>query len=151
MDDNTRSNNDVCYRNNKDKSNYDRLKFSTTSFTDLIDAQQNNSYSGIPTDKIDMYSQLLNGVRSEYNTKCYQTRGTNNPLPLPTLPGKYNTAHGDITVEDGNLRGNDIRQKNPLRYVPNNDERIFDIFSENVIRPSNFVEKTSRNGQQTRF
>jgi hypothetical protein len=155
MTDNTRSKNDDCYKNNRDESNYNRLKFSTTSFTDLINAQQTGSYFGstvrheftVPSDKIDIYSELLNGVRPGC---CYQVRGTDNPLPLPTLPAMYNTAHGDISTEDNNVRGNNIRLKNPLRYVPDNIERTFGIF-DSMIKPSNYVENSSRNGQQTRF
>lgn len=158
MDENTRSRNDSCYIENQEKSNYDRLKFRTTSFSDLIDGQRNGTFFGstvksefaVPSNKIDTYSQLVNGVRGDYNSKCYTTRGTSNPLPLPTYPGKYNIAHGDIDAEDNNLRGNDIREKNPLRYVPDNVSRTFGIF-DGMTKPSNFVESVNRSGQGTRF
>ena len=158
MTENTRSRDDDCYIKSREKSNYDRLKFRTTSFTDLIDAQKTGSYFGstsrnalaVPADKIDTYSQLVNGVRGDYNSKCYTYRGTSNPLPLPTYPTKINTAHGNIDTEDNNLRGNELREINPIRYVPEYQDRTFGIF-EGITKPSNVVENTSRNGQQTRF
>jgi hypothetical protein len=156
MSENTRTTSDPCYINNKETSNYDRLKFLTTSFTDLLDAQRNGQYFGsttkreyaVPADKIDTYSQLVNGVRGDYNSKCYTTRGTNNPLPLPTFPSQINLAHGNFESDD--LRGSEIRPKNPLRYVPDNISRTFGIF-DGMVTPSNMVDITNRSGEQTRF
>jgi hypothetical protein len=153
MSDNTRSTNDSCFIQNKDKSNFDREKYSTTSFTDLIEAQRNggsfNSVDyGIPSDKINIYSELVNGIRGGYNSECYTTRGTRNNLPI-ILGAKYNVSHGDIDVEDS-IRDDFIRDKNPPRYLADNVDRVFEIFT-GLVTPTNNVTKVSQAGIQTRF
>lgn len=152
---------DKCYKDIKIKSDNHKLRYYTTSFSDLLDAQINkDNFFGltiknelfVPTSKIDIYSDLINGENGMKLTNQYTKRGTNTSYPLPTIPGKYQTAHGDIDIED-NLRMVNINkyQKSCITIECNHNERTFQLFTENNFPVNAVADIKFKVGVQTRF
>jgi hypothetical protein len=152
---------DDCYQVARNNSDGKKLRYYTTSFKDFLDAQTNKeNYFGltiknelfVPTSKIDTYSDLVNGTNGQMLTNQYTKRGTDTSYPLPTIPAKYQLAHGNIEIED-NLRmvNNYKTQKSCLPIECNYNEKTFQIFEKNS-PPQNIAQNVKLQvGVQTRF
>lgn len=98
---------DPCYIQLHSEENNKKLKFVTTNYIDLLDGKDKLNFFGIsvkdqlfvPSDKMNTYSDLLNGSQGNIMTNPNVRYGFG-PLPMPTLPSRYQLYHGDIDVED---------------------------------------------------
>lgn len=114
-----------------------KLKYYTTNTADMINAKDSYNMYGIdlkdglfvPAKLIDNDSFLR--ANKKGNTRQKGNYSNNSALPFPTLPARYNVAHGDTTIEDG------IRQ-NPVEPNKNSTNpkdtafynRTFSIFND---------------------
>ena len=163
-----RLNNDACYINQRDTSNNKKLKFITTNHIDLIEAKDKLNFFGIgvrdtlfvPGEKIDDYSNLLNGKNGQVLTNCNVKNGFGT-LPMPTTPYRGQLQHGDIKIEDSMRNNLGIKKNTCLPRESNFEKRVFSIFddSQNILTPSAIksVEtpdigfSLGRSGMATRF
>lgn len=163
-----RLNNDACYINQKEVSNNKKLKFVTTNHIDLIEAKDNYNFFGmttrnelfVPGEKIDTYSNLLNGKNGQILTNCNVRNGFGS-LPMPTMPFKGQLRHGDVDIEDSIRNNLQVKQKPCLPSESDFQKRSFSIFDEsnNIPIPQaiHSVETPTagfslgRNGIATRF
>lgn len=163
-----RLNSDACYNQQKDVSNNKKLKFVTTNFKDLIDAKEKLNFFGIgmrdqlfvPSDKIDTYSNLLNGQNGDVLTNCKVKNGFGQ-LPMPTMPYRGQLHHGDVTIEDSMREIQEVNKKSILPRDNNFQTRSFAIFTPTLDIPIpqavQSVEtpqigfQLGRNGDPTRF
>ncbi len=98
---------DDCAEQLKNVDNSKKLKFVTTNYADLLNAQEEKNFFGIatkdylfvPSDKIDSYSELLDGREGNKLTNC-NIKTDLGQLPLSTMPFKGQLAHGDTEKED---------------------------------------------------
>ena len=158
---------DDCDISQRNYDNNKKLKYFTTSFKDLEDVQLKNNIFGIglkdelfiPSDKIDMYSSLLNGVDGNKLTNC-NVKNILTQLPIPTTPFRGQLQHGDIDIEDNNVRSSSQVKKNScLPRIINFYERSFYIFDKEIPVPNalDSIETpddgfyTGRNGISSRF
>lgn len=122
---------DPCYLQTKNNSNVTSYKYMTTSFDDLIKNKEIGNYSirhelTSPSDFIDIHSELLESKI----TNCLAYRGTDNQLPVSTIPAKYQLFHGTPEMED-QLRAKDLKQKKSCANVLfNKTARTFAIFDD---------------------
>lgn len=150
---------DMCDITQRNFSNDKKLKFVTTTFRDLIDAQEKRNFFGmdiqdklfVPSDKMDENSNLLHGQTGNILTN---SKGTSElgALPMATTPGRYRLYHGDVTVED-NMRN--FMDLNKQSCNPRDTEfynRSFYIF-DGIEKPDPLksVEKDLRCGISTRY
>ena len=163
MNEFNRLNEDACYNELKDFGNEKQIKFYTTNFADLLNAQKEKNFFGmtmkegvfVPGDKIDTYSSLLNGELTNCNVKH-----TFGQLPIPTTPYQGQLQHGDIYTED-TFRNNVEPKKNScLAKDTKYYNRSFSIFDSPLIEEPmamNSVEtlqkgfNMGRQGMSTRF
>lgn len=163
-----RLNNDACYINQRDASNNKKLKFITTNHIDLIEAKDNYNFFGmttrnelfVPGEKIDTYSNLLNGKNGQMLTNCNVRNGFGS-LPMPTMPFKGQLHHGDVVIEDSIRINVEPKQKPCLPRESDFQKRTYSIFDESqqipIPKAINSVETPSagftlgRNGVATRF
>lgn len=163
-----RLNNDACYINQKNTSNNKKLKFITTNHVDLIEAKDKLNFFGIgvrdtlfvPGEKIDDYSNLLNGKNGQILTNCNVKNGFGT-LPIPTTPYRGQLQHGDIEIEDSIRNNIEIRKNACLPRESDFEKRVFTIFddAQNILTPNAIksVEtpdigfSLGRNGIATRF
>jgi len=98
---------DSCYIQTKDESNAKKLKFITTNHSDLLDAKEKLNFFGmtvkdqlfVPAENIDSDSNLRLGKTGGVSTNC-KAKNEFGQLPFPTMPARYQLAHGDIGKED---------------------------------------------------
>jgi hypothetical protein len=163
-----RLNEDLCYNQQKDFSNNKKLKFVTTNHIDLIEAKDKLNFFGVgikdqlfvPGDKIDMYSNLLNGNNGNQLTNCNVKNGLGQ-LPIPTTPYRGQLQHGDVTIEDSIRNILEVKKNSCLPRESDFQKRSFTIFdnSQNIFEPQAIksVEtpavgfELGRNGIPTRF
>lgn len=161
-------NSDACYINQRDMSNNKKLKFITTNHIDLIEGKDKLNFFGIgvsdtlfvPGEKIDDYSDLLNGKNGQILTNCKVKNGFGT-LPISTTPYRGQLQHGDIEIEDSIRNNIEIRKNACLPRESNFEKRSFAIFddSKNILTPNPIrsVEtpdigfNLGRNGVATRF
>ena len=132
-------NEDACYTLQKDVSNKKKLKFVTTNHIDLIEAKDKLNFFGIamkdqlfvPGDKIDTYSDLLNGKSGQILTNC-NTRHGFGQLPLPTTPYRGQLQHGDVTIEDSIRNNVQVRKNSCLPREQDFHNRSFAIFDDKL-------------------
>ena len=143
MNEFNRLNESVAYNKMRDSDNNKRFKFYTTSFQDLIDAQDKDKLNFFSTgareklsnDNIDNYSDLFNGKDGGIQTKI-RCKDSHGQLPFLTTPYKGQLQHGDITIED-TLRSNiEMKNKSILPRENNYEQRTFTIFTENIPTPN---------------
>jgi hypothetical protein len=157
---------DSCYIQSKDESNAKKLKFITTNHADLLDAKEKLNFFGmaikdhlfVPSEQIDEDSSLRLGKTGGFSTQC-KAKSDFGQLPLPTMPARYQLAHGDIKVED-ELRINPTAP-NKQSCNPRDTEyfkRSFYIFDDNKgIETPNALKSVEtkdfglRGGLNTRF
>lgn len=98
---------DPCAIQQRNDSNNKRLKFITTNHVDLIEAKDNYNFYGmtikdklfVPAENMDKDSFLRYGKSGGILTNP-NIKNEYGQLPLPTMPSKYQTAHGNFEVED---------------------------------------------------
>jgi hypothetical protein len=159
---------DACYNNQKNISNNKKLKFVTTNHIDLLEARDKFNFFGysvkdqlfVPGEKIDTYSNLLNGQNGQMLTNCNVRNGFG-ALPMPTTPFRGQLHHGDVTIEDSIRNNVEVKQKACLPREADFQKRVYNIFddSNNIPLPQaiHSVERPAvgfnlgRNGIATRF
>jgi hypothetical protein len=130
---------DLCYNQQKDKSNQKKLKFVTTNHVDLLEAKEKLNFFGIgirdqlfvPGDKIDTYSSLMNGQSGQILTNCNVRNGFGQ-LPLPTAPYRGQVSHGDVSVEDSIRNNVQVKKNSCLPRESNFHNRSFTIFDDKL-------------------
>lgn len=163
-----RLNEDSCFNKRKDNDNDKKLKFMTTNYVDLLQAKEELNFFGIgvrdhlnvPGERIDTYSDLLNGKTGGQitNEKCRSGFGQ---LPLPTTPYRGQLHHGDVKIEDSIRNFVVPKKKACLPKGVDFEQRSFAIFDgaqgievpdadNSVEKPSNGFE-LGRNGISSRF
>lgn len=157
---------DDCYNQRKNNDNNKKLKFITTNYIDLLEANQKLNFFGIaskngvfvPGEQIDNYSNLLNGKNGGTLTNCNVKNGFGQ-LPILTTPYKGQSQHGDVVIEDSMRNFIEIKKYSCL---PKDDEfqnRSFSIFDNGIEVPQAIKSVETqfngfplgRNGQSTRF
>jgi len=151
---------DECDIKQRNNSNNKKLKFVTTTFRDIFDAEVSGNHFGINIkDQLFVPDYLVNDESALKHGKSGNLL-TNQKiinelcaLPLPTLPSRYQSYHGDVVIEDSmrNLLESNRRSCNPRDtefYT-----RSFSIFNEciEVPDPMKSVESNLRCGQSSRF
>jgi hypothetical protein len=151
-----RQRDDACNIQLNTDNNSTKLKYLTTNFVDLEEAETTSNFFSIglkgslytPADKITQETELQH---SEVTNQRAKTGF--GALPLPTMPGKYfQNAYGDPEVEE-NIRGvyltrdRVLEQYNGMAY-----NRTFPTFPEGSVYDNmlNFVEDTPRGGEYSR-
>jgi hypothetical protein len=157
---------DLCYKKTREQDNNKRLKFYTTNYADLANAQtERNNFFGIDIEQnlyvpnpqnIDKLSGLRNGTLAGTMTNC-NLRNEYGQLPIQ-MPFRGQVSRGDVCTEDS-LR-NYIEPKNNA-CLPKDTEyykRHFGIFdSIEVPNALNSVEtpqsgfQLGRVGEASRF
>jgi hypothetical protein len=163
-----RLNEDLCYNQRKTNDNNKKLKFMTTNHKDLLEANDKLNFFGmssrnelfVPGDKIDTYSNLLNGENGGTLTNCNVRNGFGQ-LPVPTTPYKGQLQHGDVVIEDSIRELLEVKKNACLPKESNFEQRSFTIFNNDLDietpNPIMSVETSTkgfnfgRNGESTRF
>lgn len=148
---------DPCAIQQENAENNKKLKFVTISFKDLLDAKESGNFFGInirdqlfvPSSQMDMHSSLLNGSNGNAFTKA---KVQQNALPLPTLPARYQMAHGNIDIEDSFKNLTDTNKKSSQSQDYNFHNRFFYMFP-NIEQPDALksTEEYQRGGKSSRF
>jgi hypothetical protein len=150
---------DVCDIKQRNYSNDKALKFVTTTFRDLLDAQEKKNMFGVdiedqlfvPAELMDQESSLKYGVTGGVLTNC-NVRHEYGQLPLPTMPQRYQLYHGDVGIEDTmrNYIGQNKKSCNPHDY--NFHNRSFYMF-EGIEQPdaTKNIEEKIRCGESSRY
>lgn len=130
---------DPCAIQQRNSDNQKKIKFVTTNHIDLLNGKADMNFFGmtmkdqlfVPSEKIDDYSKLLNGQNGGVLTNVNVKYGFGQ-LPIPTVPGQYQLAHGDVVIEDSirNLRENNKNACNP-RDTDFHD-RYFYLFNDSI-------------------
>jgi hypothetical protein len=156
---------DPCAMQQRNDDNAKKLKFITTNYADLIEAKDTLNFYGmtmvdqlfVPADKIDTYSQLIEGKSGNIMTHEKARIGLGQ-LPLPTTPARYQIAHGDVTIEDGmrNQWGRDRASCNPKdTHFYDHSFYIFDdkagIETPNPVKSVEPQDFGPRGGVSTRY
>jgi hypothetical protein len=98
---------DPCAIQQRAQDNNKKLKFVTTNHIDLLEAKEKLNFYGmtvrdqlfVPADNMDGDSFLRYGKTGGIITNP-NIKNEFGQLPLPTVPSKYQTAHGNLEVED---------------------------------------------------
>ena len=132
-----RTSEDSCFNKRKDNDNDKKLKFVTTNYIDLLESKEKLNFFGIgvrdqlfvPGDRIDNYSDLLNGKDGGKltNNKVRQGLGQ---LPLPTAPYRGQLHHGDVIKEDSIRNYIEVKKNACLPKDVNFEQRSFTIFDD---------------------
>ena len=179
--DSNRLTSDPCAIQAKNKDNDKKFKYIVTNFADLAQAQDELNFFSIgvvdtlfvPSDRIDNWSDLLNGQNGNTLTNC-KVRNGFGQLPMPTLPYRGQVYHGDVDIEDSIRNHNQLRKNSCLPRDSQFEQRSFAIFDQskgieipNAIRsvekpedgfvggrigaPSRFIERYSKITPQGAF
>ena len=167
--DSTRLFSDKCAIETRNKDNSKKLKFATTNYIDLLENKEKLNFFGysvkdhlfVPGDKMDIYSNLLNGTSGGELTKCNVKNGFGQ-LPVATTPYRGQLQHGSVDTEDKLQKGIDLIRKNTcLPRESNYQNRVFNIFDDKIgIDTPDAVKSVEssingfslgRNGMNTRF
>jgi hypothetical protein len=159
---------DLCYNQQKDKSNQKKLKFVTTNHVDLLEAKEKLNFFGIgvrdqlfvPGDRIDTYSSLLNGSQGKILTNCNVRNGFGQ-LPMPTTPYRGQVAHGDVLIESSIRNNIEVKKNSCLPRESSFHNRSFAIFDDKIdihtpqavksVETPQFGFELGRNGVPSRF
>jgi hypothetical protein len=162
---NNRTLDDPCAIQQRDGDNGKKLKYMTTTFRELIEAKDNLNFFGmtmkdqlfVPSEKVDKYSEILNGKSGNLLTQC-NTRNGFGQLPFPTMPSKYQLSRGDVQIEDS-IRN--LTEVNKNSCNPREDDfysRYFYIFDDkqgidtpNALKSVETDDFGKRGGVDTRF
>jgi hypothetical protein len=102
---------DPCETNQRNSNNNKKMKYITTNHVDLLEAKDKLNFYGmtirdqlfVPSNNINEDSFLRYGKTGGIITNA-NTKNVFGQLPLPTMPAKYQTAHGDVEIEDKFVR-----------------------------------------------
>lgn len=157
---------DPCAIQQRDDDNNKKLKFVTTNHVDLLEAKEKLNFYGmtikdqlfVPSENMDEDSFLRYGKTGGVMTNP-NIKNEFGQLPFPTMPSKYQTAHGNLELEDSlrlPLLETNRQSCNPIDTMYHN--RSFYIFDDKsgieTPKPVNSVEVTDfgpRGGINTRF
>lgn len=131
-----RSNDDPSIIKQRDNQSDTKLKYVLTDFSDLLTKQvkEGDTYGlfaatefSVPRDKIDESTSLRQGAYT--NDRARETWG-DSPLPLNTLPARYQGKYGDPDIESGLQlhKGSPFNKKAVNPRDPNVHNRTFAIF-----------------------
>lgn len=154
---------DPCAVQQRTDDNAKKLKFITTNHIDLIEAKEKLNFYGmaikdklfVPSENIDKDSFLRYGQDGNVMTNC-NVKNIFGQLPLPTVPGKFQTGHGNLQIED-KMRF-PIYEEHRQSNIPRDENlynRSFYIF-DNIEKPDAMksIETSDfgpRGGMSTRF
>lgn len=153
---------DPCAIAQRDNDNNKKLKFLTTNHRDLLEGRETMNYFGmtvrdklfVPAEQMDTFSKLRQGETGNIMTNCNASNELG-PLPIATLPARYQLYHGDVDIEDGMRNLQEVNKNSCNPRDAEYHERHFYIFGENtgVEAPNalNSVENGVRGGVSTRF
>ena len=138
--DSTRLYADQCDIQAKNNDNNKKLKYMLTNNIDLIDAASTSNFFSIglkeqvfvPSDKIDYYSNLLNGQNGGQLTNKNERRGLEFGMLPVNIPYRGQVSRGDVVVED-TIRNYLQTKKNAC--LPKDSQfynRSFYIFDDNL-------------------
>lgn len=106
-----RTKDDACAIQLKNSDNNKKLKFVTTNHKDLLEAKDKLNYYGmtikdhlfVPSEEIDKDSFLRYGENGGVMTNC-NVKNVFGQLPLPTMPSKFQTGHGNLNYVSEDMR-----------------------------------------------
>lgn len=157
---------DPCAIQQRNDDNNKRLKFMTTNHIDLLEAREKLNFYGmtvrdqlfVPGENMDSDSFLRYGKTGGIMTNP-NIKNEFGQLPFPTMPSKYQTAHGNLEIE-GNLRFS-LTETNKQSCNPHDIQyhnRSFYIFDDrsgietpNATKSVESKEFGPRSGVSTRF
>jgi hypothetical protein len=164
--DSTRLYSDPCAILQKNEANAKKLKFVTTNHIDLLEAKDKLNFYGmtikdklfVPSDNIDSDSFLRYGKTGGILTNV-NVKNIFGQLPVPTMPARYQSWHGDVVVEDSirinplpnnknSCNPHDINYHNRSFYIFNDQLGIETPNAINSVETKNFGP---RGGINTRF
>lgn len=163
-----RSSEDSCFNQRKDNDNDKKLKYMTWNGLDLLESKEKLNFFGIgirdglnvPGERIDNYSDLLNGKDGGQLTNCNVRHGFGQ-LPLPTAPFRGQLQHGDVIKEDSIRNYIEVKKNSCLPKGIDFEQRSFAIFDDaqgiEVPNANRSVEQSDngftlgRNGVPSRF
>lgn len=128
---------DDCYIKSRNNENSKKLKFITTNHIDLIENKEKLNFFGysikdhlfVPGEKMDTYSNLLNGQNGGQLTNCNVRNGFGQLPQMSNYRGQL--FHGDTTIEDDLQKSTDTVRKNAcLPKGVNFHNRSFYIFDD---------------------
>jgi hypothetical protein len=153
---------DPCAIQQRNDDNNKKLKFITTNHRDLLDGKKDLNFFGmtlkdslfVPADQIDRDSTLRLGEGGNVITKNNVRQGFG-PLPMPTMPGRYQMYHGNVQTEDSMRNQLQANRKSCNPRDTGYHNRSFYIFddSKGIETPNatRSVEDGPRGGVSTRF
>lgn len=164
--DSTRLYSDPCAIQQRNEDNAKKLKFITTNHIDLLEAKEKLNFYGmtikdklfVPSENIDGDSFLRYGKNGGVLTNC-NTKNIFGQLPVPTMPARYQSSHGDVVIEDS-IRLNKLHNNRNSCNPHDNfyHDRSFYIFDDkNGIETPNAVKSVEtkdfgpRGGINSRF
>lgn len=138
--DSTRLYADPCAIQQKNEANATKFKFVTTNHIDLLEAKDKLNFYGmtikdklfVPSENIDQDSFLRYGKTGGVLTNP-NIKNIFGQLPIPTMPARYQSWHGDVTIEDSmriNPLPNNKNSCNPHDTSYHN--RSFYIFNDQL-------------------
>jgi len=160
---------DSCAIQRRDYDNTKKLKFITTNHIDLLEAKEKLNFYGmtikdhlfVPSEEIDKDSFLRYGKDGGVMTHC-NIKNIFGQLPLPTMPAKFQTGHGNLNYVSEDIRFPHLPPiSNKQSCNPRESEyqqRTFYIFNDKLgieePKPVRSVEITDfgpRGGAPSRF
>ena len=145
---------DDCAEQRRNLDNNKKLKFVTTNHADLLNAQEEKNFFGIavrdqlfvPSDKINSYSELLNGKEGNKLTNP-NIKTDLGQLPLTTMPYKGQVAHGNVDIENAVRPVLNINKYSCIPKVSDYYKKSFQIFEgtgAETPNPINSVEYSEK-------
>lgn len=113
-----RTSDDECFIKSRNNENSKKLKFITTNHIDLLENKDKLNFFGysikdhlfVPGEKMDTYSNLLNGQNGGQLTNCNVRNGFGQFPQMSNYRGQL--FHGDVTIEDNLQKSTDNVKKN---------------------------------------
>jgi hypothetical protein len=153
---------DDCDIQQRNYSNNKSLKFVTTTFRDIFDAEKQSNYFSIdikdqlftPASLMDDDSNLKYGATGNSITNM-RVKTQLGELPLPTMPSRYQSYHGDVVIEDTMRNFLEINKQSCNPRDTQFYNRSFYIFNSDqcieVPDPMKSVEDNIRCGTSSRY
>lgn len=139
---------DECFVQQKNVENGKKLKYVVTNFQDLADAKEKLNYYGmtvkdrlfVPGENMDGDSFLRYGKNGGIMTNC-NVPNEYGQLPFPTMPSRYQLAHGDVVIEDSIRNLHEINKNSCNPRESSYYQRHFYIFDDkNGVETPNAVK-----------
>ena len=158
---------DPCETEQRGKENNKKIKYITTNHIDLLDAKDKLNFYGmtvrdqlfVPANSINEDSFLRYGKTGGIITNS-NVKNVFGQLPLPTMPAKYQTAHGNVEIEDKHVRVPllEVNKQSCNPKESNFHNRSFYIFDDsqgidtpNAVKSVETKEFGPRGGVNSRF